>query len=136
MMTLGVVGFEGILIIAAWLYGPVIKMDTYRIGRVAGFGLYFAFDGFRVIYTMLATLMWFCSTYISRDYFGHHGDNLMRYQILSMWTFAATLGVFLSNDLYTTFIFFEIMSIASYAYVAHTEKPEAMRAAYGTAAIE
>ncbi|MBP5331695.1 MAG: sodium:proton antiporter [Lachnospiraceae bacterium] len=104
-------------------------MDTYRIGRVAGFGLYFAFDGFRVIYTMLATLMWFCSTYISKDYFGHHGDNLMRYQILSMWTFAATLGVFLSNDLYTTFIFFEIMSIPSYAYVAHTEKHESMMAA-------
>ncbi len=128
LMTLGVVFFEGILIIAAWLYIPVIKADSYRIGRIAGYGLSFAFDGFRIVYSAITTLMWFCSTLISREYFGN-GENLMRYHILSMWTFAATLGVFLSNDLYTTFIFFEIMSIASYAYVAHTEKPDAMRAA-------
>lgn len=128
MMEVGITGFEGILIIAAWLYGPVIRMDTYRIGRIAGFGLNFAFDGFRIVYTSVTTLMWFCSTLISREYFGR-GENLMRYGVLSMWTFAATIGVFLSNDLYTTFIFFEIMSIASYAFVAHTEKPDAMRAA-------
>ncbi|MBO4415866.1 MAG: NADH dehydrogenase, partial [Lachnospiraceae bacterium] len=128
MMELGIVGFEGILIIAALLYGPIIKMDTYRIGRIAGYGLNFAFDGFRVVYSFVTTLMWFCSILISREYFGR-GENLMRYGILSLWTFSATIGVFLSNDLYTTFIFFEIMSIASYAFVAHTEKPDAMRAA-------
>ncbi|MCR5324212.1 MAG: complex I subunit 5 family protein [Lachnospiraceae bacterium] len=103
-------------------------MDTYRIGRIAGFGLNFAFDGFRIVYSFVTVLMWFCSTLISREYFGK-GENLMRYGVLSMWTFAATIGVFLSNDLYTTFIFFEIMSIASYAFVAHTEKPDAMKAA-------
>ncbi|MCR5769562.1 MAG: sodium:proton antiporter [Lachnospiraceae bacterium] len=128
LMTLGVTGFEGMLLIAAWLYGPVIKMDTYTIGRFAGFGLKFAFDGFRIVYAFITTLMWFCSTLVARDYFTD-GENLMRYHIFSMWTFAATIGVFLSNDLYTTFIFFEIMSLASYAFVAHTEKADAMKAA-------
>ena len=128
LMSMGVIGFEALIIIAALLYEPVIKMDTYRLGRIAGFGLNFAFDGFRVVYAAVTTLMWFCSTLISREYFGN-GRDLMRYHILSLWTYAATMGVFLSNDLYTTFIFFEIMSIASYAYVAHTEKADAMRAA-------
>ena len=35
-------------------------------------------------------------------------------------------GVFLSNDLYTTFIFFEIMSFASYPMVIHNETKEAI----------
>ena len=39
------------------------------------------------------------------------------------------MGVFLSADLFTTFIFFEIMSFTSYTWVAHDETPGAMRAA-------
>ncbi|MDO5292900.1 MAG: proton-conducting transporter membrane subunit, partial [bacterium] len=38
-------------------------------------------------------------------------------------------GVFLSADLFTTFIFFEIMSFTSYVWVAHDEKEASMRAA-------
>ena len=37
--------------------------------------------------------------------------------------------MFLSADLYTTFVFFEIMSFASYAWVAHEETDYAHSAA-------
>ena len=43
--------------------------------------------------------------------------------------YALVVGVFLSADLFTTFIFFEIMSFTSYTWVAHDETPGAMRAA-------
>ncbi|MCR5686216.1 MAG: sodium:proton antiporter [Lachnospiraceae bacterium] len=116
------------IIIAALLYGPVVNTDAFELHRICGFGLYFRFDGFRVVYACVSTLMWFSSTLVSGEYFGK-GKDLMRYQTLGLITYGATLGVFLSADLYTTFIFFEIMSIASYAYVAHTEKAAALRAA-------
>ena len=45
-----------------------------------------------------------------------------------MLTYLATMGVFLSDDLYTTFVFFELMSLASYVCVIHDEKPATMRA--------
>ena len=38
------------------------------------------------------------------------------------------MGVFLSDDLFTTFVFFEIMSLASYVCVIHDEKKETMYA--------
>ncbi|MFR2487945.1 MAG: complex I subunit 5 family protein, partial [Hungatella sp.] len=41
----------------------------------------------------------------------------------------ATVGVFLSADLYTTFILFEIMSFTSYVWVAFDEKKESLKAA-------
>ena len=39
------------------------------------------------------------------------------------------MGVFLSGDLYTTFIFFEIMSFTSYVWVAQEENAAALKAA-------
>ncbi len=103
-------------------------MASLKVPYIEGFGLNFAFDGFRMVYTCITILMWVCSTAISAEYFGKE-NTIIRYYCLSMWTFAATLGVFISADLITTFTFFEIMSLASYAYVAHTEKKEAMKAA-------
>ena len=38
------------------------------------------------------------------------------------------MGIFLSGDLYTTFIFFEMMSFASYVWVVQEETPEAISA--------
>ena len=40
----------------------------------------------------------------------------------------ATLGVFLSKDLFTLFIFFEIMSLSSYVWVVQEETEEALKA--------
>ena len=39
------------------------------------------------------------------------------------------MGVFLSADLFTTFVFFEIMSFTSYVWVAQEETEQALRAA-------
>ena len=121
---------EEILIAAAaiWLSVRSSGMPYLTVPFVEGFGLSFRLDGFRIVYLCVTVMMWFCSTASSLQYFGDAKNNV-RYYCLSMWTFAATLGVFLSADLLTTFTFFEIMSLASYAYVAHTEKKDAMRAA-------
>ena len=43
-------------------------------------------------------------------------------------TLGATEAIFLSADLYTTFVFFEIMSMASYVWVAQDERKESLRA--------
>ena len=66
---------------------------------------------------------------VAGDYFAHHYRNRNRYYFFFLLTQGATVGVFLSADLFTTFIFFEIMSFTSYTWVAHDETPGAMRAA-------
>ncbi|MBQ9195921.1 MAG: NADH dehydrogenase [Clostridia bacterium] len=94
----------------------------------AGFGLHFKMDGFRALYTLIAALMWMMTGFFSPQYFAHY-HNRNRYYFFTLMTLGATAGVFLSDDLYTTFIFFEIMSFTSYTWVAHEETPGAMRAA-------
>ena len=104
------------------------SMVQVFIPEICGFGLNFILDGFRVIYSMVAALMWMMTTLLSREYFQHH-ENRNRFYLFLLLTLGATMGVFLSADLYTTFIFFEIMSFTSYVWVAQEEDKESLRAA-------
>lgn len=84
-------------------------------------------SGFQSVYAVVTAFMWFCAALLSPQYFkGHH--NLGRYYFFFLVTLGATMGVFLSADLITTFIFFEIMSFASYMWVVHEQDKEAMAA--------
>ncbi|MCR4651948.1 MAG: complex I subunit 5 family protein [Lachnospiraceae bacterium] len=98
------------------------------IARVCGLGLHFQIDGFRLLYCLIATFMWVMTGLLNPEYM-HHYDNKRRYYLYTWVTYLATVGVFLSRDFYTTFIFFEIMSFASYVWVAQDERKESLRAA-------
>ena len=93
-----------------------------------GMGLHFKLDGFRLVYSCIAVLMWAASGAFSLEYMAHY-EKRRKYYVFLWVTFFATVGVFLSADLYTTFIFFEIMSFTSYVWVAFDEKKESLKAA-------
>ena len=90
-------------------------------------GLHFATDGFRVVYALLATLLWVMTLLFSKQYFHRH-RHLTRYFVFYFITFGAVLGVFFAADLLTLFLFFEIMSFTSYVWVAQEETDAALRA--------
>lgn len=85
-------------------------------------------DGFRSLYALVASFMWSVTTALLPEYLSHYKN---RERLLFFWlvTFSATLGVFLSTDLATTFIFFEIVSFASFVWVLHDETEDALSAA-------
>ncbi len=101
---------------------------AFSLEGFCGLGLHFRSDGFRSLYAAVAAVMWCFTGLFSPEYFAHY-RNRNRYTFFCLITLGATLGVFLSDDLYTTFIFFEIMSFTSYTWVAHEETQGAMRAA-------
>ncbi len=104
-------------------------MNTISITmmHLCGFGLNFRLDGFRLLYVAIAILMWACAMAFSTEYMAHH-RNQYRYYLFSVVTCLATVGVFLSADLFTTFVFFEIMSLSSYVWVVQEETAVALRA--------
>ncbi len=95
---------------------------------LCGSGLTFCLDGFRLIYLAAGIIMWSISGIFSLEYMAHY-EKKRRYYVFFWATFFATMGVFLSGDFYTTFLFFEIMSFTSYVWVAFDEKAESLRAA-------
>ena len=95
---------------------------------VCGFGLHFVLDGFRMIYGCIAAFMWLMAVLLSDEYFRRH-EHVSRFCLFLFWTLGATMGVFLSADLFTLFLFFEIMSFTSYAWVAQEEDRPSLKAA-------
>ncbi|MBR3739955.1 MAG: sodium:proton antiporter [Clostridia bacterium] len=117
--------------LAGWLFYRVWNGEEFFLWfpSMLGLGLYFYVDTFRALYALLACFMWAMACQFSLQYFAGHGAHLGRYACFTLITLCGVVGVFFSDDLYTTFVFFEIMSIASYPWVAHEETPGAMRAA-------
>lgn len=96
--------------------GPSGESD-FTLRWFANFGLHFRADSFRMVMAVLTGIIWFATTLQSREYFeGLRNRN--RYYLFLLFTYGATMGIFLSANLYTTFIFFEIMSFTSYVMVA------------------
>ena len=100
---------------------------TYEILNLCGQGLFLKVDGFRLIYCCIALFMWSVSLLFSKEYFAHYSHKIRYYGFLLLTMFA-TLGVFLSADMFTMFIFFEMMSLSSYVWVAQEETEEALKA--------
>ncbi len=73
-------------------------------------------------------VMWWASGTFSLEYMTHY-EKRKRYQVFFWITLPAVAGVFLSANLYTAFVFFEIMSLTSYVWVAFDETTESLRAA-------
>ena len=100
---------------------------SLRLDGFCGLGIGFESGGFHSLMALLAASGWFAASVLSLEYFSHV-KHRNRYYIFWMLTLGATVGVFLSADLFTTFIFFEIMSFTSYVFVVQTEEKDAVRA--------
>jgi len=93
--------------------------------NVCGLGMRFTLDGFRAVWIVLIAFCWMMSETLAKEYLEEHQH---RYHFFTLLTLSGTMGVFLSADLYTTFLFFEVMSLSSWAWVAHEENPKAQYA--------
>ena len=124
--------FVGAVVVLEFLFGLLLAVKGQGtesvLPGICGMGLRFTVDGFRAGYVVIAAFMWMVTGLFSPVYFAHY-RNRNRYYLFQLVTLGATEGIFLSADLYTTFVFFEIMSLASYVWVAQDEKEEALKAA-------
>ncbi|MDW7651253.1 MAG: monovalent cation/H+ antiporter subunit D family protein [Bacillota bacterium] len=78
---------------------------------------------------LLSSFIWMLVSIYSIDYMcKEHGCN--RYYPVLIITLASCMGIFMAGDLFTLFVFFELMSLISYVLVVHEETIEALRAGY------
>ena len=94
---------------------------------LCGFEMNFTTSGIHGLYAVMACFMWFVSLLFSLEYMAHYKAKAQYYAFM-IATFFATAGVFLSADLLTCFVFFEVMSVTSYVLVIHDRSKGAMRA--------
>lgn len=103
------------------------KSTSIRVEGFCGLGIGFESGNFHSVMAFLTATGWVAATIFSKEYFAHVKFR-NRYYMFWLATLGASMGVFLSSDLYTTFIFFEIMSFTSYVAVVQTEEEQALKA--------
>lgn len=99
-----------------------------KLSNICSLGIQLELDGFRKVYIIIIAFMWFMTLLLSDEYFSHYHKR-GRYYFFNLMTLGATMGVFLASDLFSAFIFFEIMSFTSYTWVLQEETQSAIRAA-------
>jgi hydrogenase-4 component B len=128
--TWSLIGSAGTFIAVALMYPLVAvgKIITYELPLIVSpLNLTFRVDGFSFFIALIASFIWLLATIFALEYMKHE-NNQGRFFIFFMLTLAGTIGVPLAGDLLSLLLFFELMSLASYVLVIHTQTREAYSA--------
>ena len=86
-------------------------------------------DALGMLFAFLASGLWIVTSFYSIGYMrGNDEINQTRYFAAFAVSLSATMGIAFAGNLLTIFIFYEILSIATYPLVAHDETEEARSA--------
>jgi hydrogenase-4 component B len=94
---------------------------------VCGLGLHFASGSLRSLLAIVTAFLWMMTALPCKTYF-HEMEHCNRFYLFWLMSLGALMGVFLADDLFTMFVFFEVMSFTSYVWVVWPETPKALRA--------
>ncbi|EMA68956.1 monovalent cation/H+ antiporter subunit D [Halorubrum aidingense JCM 13560] len=86
-------------------------------------------DALGMLFAFLASGLWIVTSFYSIGYMrGNDEINQTRYFAAFAVSLSATMGIAFAGNLVTIFVFYEILSIATYPLVAHDETPKARSA--------
>jgi len=125
-----IIGSAGTLAAIAMMYQHISQGQVliYQIPMiVTPYDFFFRVDEFGFLIALIASFIWLMATIFALDYMTHE-KNQGRFYIFYMLTLSGVIGVPLAGDLLTLLIFFELMSLASYVLVVHTQTREAFSA--------
>ena len=125
-------------IVASMLPG-VLNGTEYRwsLGMVPGldgefvFGVEFALraDPLGMLFALLASFLWIFTAFYSAGYMrGLDEPNQTRFFASFAASLSAAIGIAFAENLVTIFVFYELLSVATYPLVAHDETDEARAA--------
>lgn len=92
-------------------------------------GLSFAADRLGLYFGLIIAAVWSIVSVFAQGYFSHDPE-AGRFHTVSMVTLAGTLGVAVAGDMFTLFLFFELMSLAAYILIIHEKTEEVLNAGF------
>ncbi|RJX28324.1 MAG: monovalent cation/H+ antiporter subunit D family protein [Desulfurivibrio sp.] len=123
-----VAAFIKLAIVASMV--PAILQGTEIVYTVAevlpGVAIKFKVDAFGMLFALVSSTLWIVTTIYSIGYMrGLHEHSQTRYFCFFAIALSATIGVAFSANLLTLYLFYEMLSFATYPLVAHHQDQEA-----------
>ena len=124
---------------AVLLFATVLSMlEAVEASEVIALDLFEPFPGVAIalkaeplgmVFALLASFLWIVTTLYSVGYMRAHGEkNQTRFYICFAVALACCMGVAFAANLFTMFVFYEILTLSTYPLVTHAGTPEARRA--------
>ncbi len=108
------------------LAGETIKLELFQI--VKGVSFAFNVDPAGMVFACVASTLWLLTSIYSIGYMRGHGEqNQTGYFAAFAMCLSATTGLCFAANLITFFIFFEVLTVATYPLVAHYRDEEGTR---------
>lgn len=105
-------------------------LETKLLELLPGVSLALRADAFGVVFALLASSLWLLTSIYSVGYMrGLEEHAQTRYYAAFALSLSATIGVALAANLLTLYLFYELLTLATYPLVIHKENDEAFAAA-------
>jgi len=117
----------GVAALLTGLWAGGASQGSVRLTGVLGQGLVLAVSPAGLLFAAIAAWLWLLASLFARDYLAH-GRAQGRFHFYFLLCLGGTVGVFLSGNFFSLFVFFELVSLGAYPLVAHEETAEAMSA--------
>lgn len=95
---------------------------------IAGIPMAFHFETLSLLFALVASILWFATTLYAAGYMRAHGETrLPRFYCFLGVAISATLALAFSANLFTMFVFYELLTLSTWPLVVHTEDETARR---------
>lgn len=115
------------------LLGPVMdgaRPDVALFEVMPGLLMAFSIEPLGMLFAVVASALWIVTAIYSIGYMRGAGEKKQtRFYICFAIAISGAIGIAFSANLFTLFIFYEILTISTYPLVAHKETPEARKGA-------
>ena len=93
-----------------------------------GLSLAFAVEPLGMLFALVASFLWIVTSIYSIGYMrGHHEQNQTRFYVCFALALASVMGLTFSANMFTLFIFYELITLITYPLVTHSGTDEAKR---------
>ncbi|WP_435361578.1 complex I subunit 5 family protein [Haloarchaeobius sp. DFWS5] len=114
---------------SVWAMVQTESTEVTTLGSVAGVDLSLRADPAGLLFALLAAVLWAATSLYSVGYVRALDEHAQtRYFAAFAASIAATMGVAFAGNLFTLFVFYELLTLATYPLVVHAETDEARSA--------
>jgi multicomponent Na+:H+ antiporter subunit D len=110
------------------LDGTIIEYTAFSV--MPGLDIAFRVDPLAMFFALTASLLWIVTAFYCIGYMRAGKEkNQTRFYMCFAVALSAAMGIAFSANLFTLFVFYEMLSLCTYPLVAHKQTPEAIKGA-------
>lgn len=116
------------LAVVAMRFVPQVSQVCTWWQVAPGLSLAFRADNAAWLFAMLAAALWVPAMAYANSYIAHHPHKVRRFFTFYTLSLTATMGLALSANFFTLYLFYELLTFVTWPLVIHNETPAAKRA--------